>query len=585
MMAAKKQFSDYVDLAQQLQQAGGERIQIMEAMERMYNLDEPEELSKLTDAHVKKSISPDPSNAIDTGARMIGATAPTFSMPYADTENADANDTVKELASRIVSGAGKARRKPLTQTMALSSMIYGELHIRYRLVSDMIRLTKDPLRKQRLERIALVTPVLVDALLPKNCYVATDELGLTAHLLVRKMTKSEAMLLGDGSTAEEQLGDKKLTEEVTIKELYDTENHVVWIDGKSDPLLMDPLPDGIIPIQYADVEGSSFFDNDKVNRCRPFLYKVYKSKAWEQVCLMMTAGLSNLFAVSISPQLVARLQDLGRDVEVDFSNPAGVLKLMINEAITQLPLTAFTGEIQQALTMLDQKIVESTMYRTVAGESLGSGAAYSLAALLKSAGENSLIPYQGMCAHVLGSMMTDALLTLKNAGGSKKLRLAGSDKKLAEFDLNSIPDDLLLEADMKINLPTDTRQNVLMATQLTQGERPLVSYDWAREKLLDIPNSSRMDKEILAEIVADAKSKAMLQQKIQQIMTAAQSQVQPGMQQMQSGAQPGAMPQPNPQAAQPGLPMNTPMPVGQAMGESNQMPPDMMGGMNAAQPA
>jgi hypothetical protein len=577
-MAQTKDFAFYKSLAQQLEQSSGKRLEIMEYMEKMYNVDAPDGMPKGDD--VKTFIDPSPSNAIDTGVRMVSGTDPTFSIPFSDASQMEDLDTVKELANRICAGSSMTSGKPLSQGLAESALLYGEIHLRHRLVGDIINATSGEAAKKRLQRTQMLTPVLWDVLNPKLCRVATDDAGVTAHLLTRKMMVSEAMGIGD--EAVKQLEGKKLQEEITVKEIYDLDNHCVWMEGGGAPFLLVPLVDGMIPIRYVDVEGSKFFDNLTVDRTRPFLYKLYKSKTWEQQCRMTTSMLTNLFRVAVSPQLWANVNDpASRTLEVDFSEPAGVLLMEMGEQIQQLKLTAFTPEIQQALQMLDQQAVQSTIYRTVSGESAGPGAAYSLVALLRSAGQQALIPTQRMCAHVLGAAMTDALLSLKKVNGGKKLKMLGADKQASEFDLSKIPDDLLMLADLEISLPMDQRENVQMALQVTGGERPLASFDWARENMLDIDNSSKMEEEILAEKFAYFQANLVMQQKQAEAMQRLQGQMQPQQGapgQLPPGPQqgpPGQPPMPDLQNAQQGLPMAAPQEPGQAM---PGLPPEQMQG-------
>jgi hypothetical protein len=522
--------------------------------------------------HIKVTGDPGPRNSVIAGARMISATAPKFSVPYADAESQEQTDEVERLAARVWQGAGMVGGKPLEFTMGLSAMLYGEIHARYRLVSDMITLETNKIRKARLERIKMITPVLIEVMNPKNCHVLKDETGLTSHLLTRKMEVNQAR--GLGGKAQQQLESRADPKEaVEVNELFDLENHVVWIQGQTEPFLLEVLK-GNLPIKYADVEGSELFNLDPdMEATQPFLYGLYKSNVWNRQNLLLTILFSNFYALGANPQLVANVKDISKDLVVDGAIAGSVLLQEIGETIKRLPLEAFTNDYSQAFGMLNQMEIDSTMYKTVMGEAPGAGTSYSLGALLSQNGRQALIPYANMCKHVAGSLMTDLILDLKNLGGSKALVLGGVDKAKSTFDLKLIPDNLIIEANFKVSLPVDERANAQMAVQMTQGPRPLMDYATAREKFLDIGDSTSVDKKILAEKYADFKTQMLLAQKQAQMQQQLQGQMQPQ-------GQPGIPPQgPGPQDLQnatPGLPMAEPQMPGQTMG-SEQLPPELMG--------
>jgi hypothetical protein len=548
--------SDYIDQAKTMLEETGNRKQIFQEMDAMFTL---EAGGMPQAAWIKPTVCPDPRNAVIGGARMLSASAPKWKIASASVEEQGTSDALENLCQVAWSGAGRISRKPVHFDVNLSALLYGEVHLRWRLVSDMIAAA--PKQSKRLERVAWKTPVIFEAINPKLCHVLKDATGLTAHLTQREMMVSEINRLS--KEAEAQLAGRRETEQVTINELFNDDGHAVWIDGQSEALLLAETDSGI-PVAYADMEGSNLFSLDTdVDACQPFLYGVYKSKLWERQNLSYTVFYSLFYALGSSPVFIAQVNDPSREIAIDTDVPGKVIKVGQGESIQQLAKSIFTSDFMQAVTLADQKMVESTMYRTAVGESPGTGAPYSLAALLSANGRQALIPYERMSSHAIGMAMEGALLSLKSAGQPIAWREAGEEKS---FDPEEIPDDIEVTANLRIELPVDERQNVQVATALTQGEKQLTTVAYAREKFLDIGQSADMDKAIFKERFDYAQAQTLLQMKIAEMQAAAQAKLKA----MQQPAQPGPGQPPPPQAG-PQLPPGPPpeMPPG-------EIPPELM---------
>jgi hypothetical protein len=117
-----KQFEEYISLAQQMKKDSQNRQTIFTAMENIYSI-KPQGLPQ--DDHIKATGDPSPRNSVISGARMLSATSPKFSIPYAGAEAQAETDGAEKLAARIWQGAGMVNRKPIEFTMALSAMLYG----------------------------------------------------------------------------------------------------------------------------------------------------------------------------------------------------------------------------------------------------------------------------------------------------------------------------------------------------------------------------------------------------------------------------------------------------------------------------
>lgn len=562
-----KKFEEYVALADSISQSKGTRKDILEAQDKIFQM----KLEGMPTADwIKQTASPDGHNAVMGGARMLSASEPKWNVPFASPDSKLTADEVEKFCEHIWTGAGLISRKPVHFTMALSALLYGEIHLRPKLVSDMIALASDT-RKIRLEQQVLQrTPIVFDVVNPKLCYVIKDDLGMVVvHLTKRKISVGEVR--GLSKEASEQTVGKLLTDEVTIMEMYDEEYHAVWLDGQGTPIIFTPLPNGIIPVVYADIEGSDLFAGDpNTDTTMPFLYAVDKSGLWNRQNLMLTVFYSMFFAMGASPSFVASV-DPSVDLTPDYSTPGGIMRLGTNGNMTQLMKSVFTQDFMQGLQIAEQKIQESTIYKTSLGESPGSGAPYSLAALLSQNGRQSLIPYERMCEHACSMGMTTGLLMLKNAKGGKiTWKKAGEEQS---FTVADIPDDIAIEAKLKIDLPVDERSNAQVAVQLTSGPSPLTTKEYAREKYLDVGQSKLMDLAIFREKYEEAMAQIELQKKLQSSMPQPGS-MPPGSEGMPTqGMPPQGMPNPDmmTQSIEPGLPMTEPM------------APEQTGGMNPPQ--
>jgi hypothetical protein len=122
-----------------------------------------------------------------------------------------------------------------------------------------------------------------------------------------------------------------------------------------------------------------------------------------------------------------------------------------------------------------------------------------------------------------------------------------------------IPETYELKCELDISMPTDERQNVVMATQATFGNNPLVPMKYARERWLKVTNPDEMQEEIWAEQIANLQVQSKLQQQMAMPSEAA-SQLQ--------GAQNTSVPA----IGVPGVPMNNEVDIQNPLPSSGQPP-------------
>jgi hypothetical protein len=138
----------------------------------------------------------------------------------------------------------------------------------------------------------------------------------------------------------------------------------------------------------------------------------------------------------------------------------------------------------------------------------------------------------------IGYAMELIMEMMKDANKKRKLK---TKEGFIEFDPNEIPDDLIIEGSLEVDLPQDQMSQANIAQLITQSG--LASRRWAREKILNIGQSEEMDKEIWTD------QAAMQQfQMIQQQMAQIEMQQQMAMQQQAMAGRNAPQTEPNQQA-------------------------------------
>jgi len=537
--------------ADEMRSAYAERDRVFQEVEKIYLLEDD---TLPSEDWIKTVISPDPHNALIGAARIMTAADPTWDVPYDpdDEEAAKLSSEVEKLAGAIWRQAGRVRGKPLHYQVALSALLYDEVHIADILTAELVRASAGG-RQARAKRIAAQTPLLFDVLPPRCCYAVDDGLGLAAHLTVRRMRVWDVLARWPG--AEAQFANVKPGEEVEYSEYWDHEVHAVWTDRVDEPLYYGPHGLAEIPIAYAVVEGSDMWGADHRDAVRqPFLWTTYKSGLYRAANIGMTVLTTMAYLIGANPKMVAYTLD-DRDIEIDWSDPGGMIRMRNGEKLEPLAKMVVDPSIREALNLAQTKITESTIYRQVLGEPLGANAPYSMVALLSQAGRQALIPYQRMCSWVIGDAMLKGLRLLKSAkSGVVRVSTRDRDGRPAgalQFDLKTLPDDLELTCTLDVQLPQDERMMVHMAGEASSGSDPLVSRRYARERWLKIGQPDDMQEEIWREQLAGVKVMAKIQEEMQRLQqnmaiqqpnVPPQMQIRPGMNLAQGGMMPPGVP-------------------------------------------
>jgi hypothetical protein len=516
-------------------------------------------------SHVKKTLSPDPRNALMGAVRLLTAADPVWSVPRQlnTPETQEVSTPIEKVAGAIWWASSRVAKKPLHFDPVLSALLYGEIHMKVTLLKDIIDNAPTPAAKNRAKRVEQMTPVVIETMNPRNGFPEFDALGLSAFYSEHIMRVSEVKSIW-GKEAEEQLGTRKASEIVTYCEYWNDTYHYVWLNESSaTPILAVEHGLDEIPVIAQICEGSEMFTGSSQESRQPFLYTLRKSNVWKRQNLELTAIYTNVNAIVNNPSFVYKRNDASKQIaaQMDFSIPGGVTYIDANESLEPMRKEAIDPAILKALEIAEQKGIESTIYKQTLGEPLGANAPFSMVSLLSQSGRLPLIPYQRAASFAFSDIMKIAMNMMKSGGG--KINVVGNEGIISQ-NAKDIPETFELTCNLDISMPTDERQNVVMATQAAFGTNPLVPMKWARERWLKVENPDEMQEEIWAEQLAAMQ----VQSKIQAQMMQAQHQMPNEAASQLRGSQNTS----TPGIGVPGVPMNNEVDIQNPLPGSGQPP-------------
>lgn len=167
---------------------------------------------------------------------------------------------------------------------------------------------------------------------------------------------------------------------------------------------------------------------------------------------------------------------------------------------------------------------ESTLPRQTLGEPLAGPQPYSSVALLHQAGRLPLLMSQRMAGWAIGSAIETAIDWMKYDKYSGTARYQENEIAIKADD---IPDHYEVKAELEISLPQDDLTNANVARIASEGETPLVSQRYAREKLLKINQSEDMQEEIMTEQAVNLRFRKYMMQQLAQLAQVEQMAMQP----------------------------------------------------------
>lgn len=560
----------------ELKDAHAERDALLDEMQRMYTMEwEGKEQMRQWFASMKIVISPEPRNAIKAALRLMTATDPIISIPLDhNSQPQAAADRLERMGEIMLRASDRIRGNPCHLETVLSGLLYDEMHILVSSTATLAEYAKGKANKARAERVSRMTPYLFSVQDPHGCYSDRDELGLRAWARCATMKRGAVADIygakGEKALASMPEGRTRL-DEVDVWTYYDLEYYACWIDGGSVPIHLEEHGLPVIPVAVHKVEGSRLF-SDIADQSEPFLKTLYQSGLWQQQNTLLSAMYTSA-SIGLWP-LMEYEGPAGTTPYIDTTTPLGFIQhdpgTKLQPWRKELVDPQMVALWQQAQALSEQ----STIYKTVAGQPLGSGATFSETALLNQAGRLPLVGVQRKAGWALGDALRIAYMLMRSGDGEYT---AAYRDKTATIKALDIPETLEVECSVEMNLPQDK----LQASNIAKTLRGLVPDEWIIENILGERQPDEMMRQVMVEQAVQALWATTLQGKVAQAQQMQQMQAQA---QMQPPAPPMQQPPLMPQGMPQGMPMGGPPQNTNPM--TGGLPPEMamMGGQGPMQP-
>jgi len=448
------------------------------------------------------TISPDARNKVLNATRLMLPTDPQFSVTTTN-ENVDTDKIEKDL-TRWWTNSGKIKKRPIHFDALLSAVLYGRIDNAITPMADLIKRTTK--HKERIERLARMTPYLVENWNPHSGYPEFDIAGLTAYYRETKVSHSY-LLNTFGDLLPNELKQKHGIGQLTLSTFYDLDYAAYWVEGHD--IWMGPHGFPEIPISSTQVDGSGLFDKPE-DQTQPLLYSIYKSGIWKAQNLSMTILYTTIFGMGASAMFIhtSSAENPDKKLELNFDVPGGVVELSANEKLEPMGNKGLIDPaFMEGMNLASQKLEENTIHAQAFGAPTNRQTTFSEFSLLNQSGRLPLIGPQRMGGAAIAEVARLMLMMAKK-DGAEALALAGS-----EMIPEEIPDDLDVEVKLDVSLPQDRLQLANIAVMLKNTG--LADDEWIQENILNIQNTEEMRKKVWTQQAEQAMVAAYIQTEMQ----------------------------------------------------------------------
>jgi len=501
-----KRFGEIGQEADALMRDYSERDKMHEAMENIYLAEWLDGRPKRQDDEVKLTMAPDLTNKMIGAHRLLTSTEPQPSMPFDknDPVAQEASNWMEKAARMMLQASGRIQGVPVHVDAVLSAIVFGEVHLLIENLAEQVEMMPKnaaKARRKRLERAAEKTPLLFRSVHPAMGYCAADRLGMYGYMRRYKTTIRELIEEWPGV----DFG-TDMRKEVVVRDWYDLEYRIAWIEGEPKPFFMRKHGLPAIPVVVQVAEGNNLLDKPE-KRIRPFAYTAWKTQMDRRLHLALTALFTNIFAFASRPTFIHEVPAGTPDKALD--EDGEVIRLIKGQEDFRPLLSkgAIDPALIQGIEIAQNKLTQSTIFDQALGEPLGANAPYSMVALLHQAGRLPLVSPQKMTGWALATALEKGFEWLRENGKSVEMKFQGES---LEIDPQQIPETFSFDVRLEIDLPVDHLQQANTASVIKgQG---LASKRWIRENLLSIGDSESMDEEIWSEDMADQLAMMLFQQ-------------------------------------------------------------------------
>ena len=533
---------------------------------------------------IKPTMSPSAHNSGLGAIRLLTATEPQITVPYAPDDDLakTASEAIEVACKAIWDGSGRVAGRPVHYEAATSAILFGEICASVTRSADLVAYAEKAQlrgRANRMRHLAARTPYYIKLYDPSKVYPDIDRFGL-ARIVSRQRTTWGELLDAWGKLAEDAqpAGDVERSTPVTVCDYYDWQYRAVWVEeAASKELVFEEHGLEFLPFVAQITDGSFMFDYDKPELQRiPLLYSLLKSGLWYRENLSLTTIFSLIYALGSAPLTVRRTNNKEDPVVVDRSVPGGMINIGPDEQLNPFVEKIIDPSLTASLDIARQIGNESTIQPQALGAPPQGSMAFSSISLLAQAGRLPLVSHKEMMGHAAAELLTMCLRWMKADRDSGTFYKR--DRSPVKLSYEDIPDEPVVRVVIEPDLPQDRLSAANVALMLVNGK--LASRDWVRENILNMGQPGLMDASIWTEQRMDVelarlveKLKALDQVELQNVMAQLQAQAQGGPPQGAGGDPPtgpvtpaqasGAYP-PGGQVGGAGMmPLQGPLPAGQ----------------------
>ncbi len=284
---------------------------------------------------------------------------------------------------------------------------------------------------------------------------------------------------------------------------------------------------GFIPYSLKVARGASLFNRS--NMVFPHLYSGHKSKLFIRQNMFLTVA-STLAFMLVNPQMVQETDTPENPLQLDFSRPAvhGVRK---GDKLTPLAMN-MTKDFYDVMTLLGQKVEESTVSKVIAGQSPGGITAAAGINLLIDGGKLTISSVQGALEEVRSGTLDKVFRYIKTypdfvgggMDGALEMYAGGAFKNI---DPLTMPDNIEINTKWTSFLPQD--KALAVQTFLPMLEKQIISSDYfyGQVGVQDVITLRRQIEQDKDRVLADGMHQQEVQMQMQQQQAAL---MQPQMQ-------------------------------------------------------
>ena len=531
-------FEQAKDYALHITDNNSERVASASKYRQMYELDSPIQSNiEGVGAHVKFVADPSPRVRTQGAKRLLTATEMSFSIPHEDNAaEADMIDNLEEAAKTIWWRSGLANGAPLEEDMVLSALLFDEVHVQVNKTADMLKhfeegveaqkkINKDyepaPAIKERIERLSKSTPYLCEVVNVEAGYPEWDALGLRRYFSKRTVTRGYLLDMYGLACDDPH-------EEVVLCDLWDLEWRHIWIEEQEDePIVQEKHGLPFIPIVCYLVEGSRNIWRDPDKQRQPFLYTMQKAGLWDLNTIWLSSMATNVKTFGLIANFIYQGDGSPR---YESTGVMAVHSVGPDESLAPMEMPINGKAVQDMYGLTDELTTQATIYPQSLGAPGGSGDPYSKTALLHQAGRLPLVTIQRQVANCAAEAMWLALRWMRH---EPEQYAARGKTQAVEIDAGQIPEFLVVEAALEIDLPQDQLQMMNVAGQ----SRQLMGDAWTIENVVN----EAQPKQVIMQRTAEEVFQFNKQMYFQRMQQQAQMEIQQAQMQQQMMAQQAQM--------------------------------------------